>query len=131
MTSVRVAESVRHHQTTPLLTSPTSSSSSTTGHNDVGYTNRTANGSVGGRGIITPHINALADEGIKLARYYVQEMCTPTRAALLTGRYPLRYGMTAYTIGAQSPWGISQNETYMSELLQRNGYMTGIFGKCT
>ena len=65
------------------------------GHNDVGYTNKT-----GGRMIQSPHIDKLAAEGIILTQNYVQEMCTPTRAALMTGRYPFRYGMTAYTIGA-------------------------------
>ena len=49
------------------------------GHNDVGYTNRSANGSVAGRQIITPNIDRLADGGVILTNYYVQEMCTPTR----------------------------------------------------
>eukprot|EP01051_Picozoa_sp_SAG22_P020961 SAG22_NODE_4432_length_1271_cov_1.285836_2_plen_233_part_00 len=57
------------------------------GHNDVGYTNRTANGTVAGRQIITPNIDKLADGGLVLTNYYVQEMCTPTRAALMTGRW--------------------------------------------
>ena len=76
------------------------------GFNDVGYNNRTAAGTVGGRGIISPNIDRLCDEGVRLVNYYVQEMCTPTRAALMTGRYPFRYGLTAYTIGAEEPWGI-------------------------
>ena len=74
-----------------------------TGYNDIGYNNRS---SPGGRGrILTPNIDRLADAGVKLTNYYVQPICTPTRAALLTGRYPYRYGVTGYTIGAEAPWG--------------------------
>ena len=56
------------------------------GINDVGYQNRTADGTVDttfGRGIISPNIDNMADTGLKLSDYYVQEMCTPTRAALM------------------------------------------------
>ncbi len=57
------------------------------GVNDLGYHNRTADGTVDkifGRGIISPNIDTMADTGLKLSDYYVQEMCTPTRAALMT-----------------------------------------------
>src|SRR5262245_10576525 len=42
--------------------------------------------------IRTPHLNALAASGVRLEQFYVQPVCSPTRAALMTGRYPMRYG---------------------------------------
>ncbi len=57
------------------------------GVNDLGYHNRTADGTVDktfGRGIISPNIDSMADTGLRLSDYYVQEMCTPTRAAFMT-----------------------------------------------
>jgi hypothetical protein len=54
------------------------------GWSDVGYQNITA--------IQTPNIDKLASEGVILDNYYVQAVCTPTRSALLTGRYPIHTG---------------------------------------
>jgi hypothetical protein len=48
--------------------------------------------------IKTPNLDSLAAEGIRLEQYYAQPMCTPTRAALMTGRYPFRYGMQTAVI---------------------------------
>eukprot|EP00040_Diaphanoeca_grandis_P026898 m.151738 g.151738 ORF g.151738 m.151738 type:complete len:246 (-) comp30776_c0_seq4:167-904(-) len=99
------------------------------GINDVGYMNQTANGEPSGRLIRTPNIDRLAAAGVKLMANYVQEMCTPTRAALMTGRYPFRYGMTAFTIGADEPWGIPIEENFLPQLLKDAGYATAAFGK--
>ena len=99
------------------------------GHNDVGYNNRTAAGVVAGRGIVSPNIDHLADSGLKLLNYYVQPICTPTRSALITGRYAFRWGATAYTIVSEEPWGVPLAETFVSSLLQAEGYTTAVFGK--
>src|SRR6266700_2522936 len=48
--------------------------------------------------IKTPNIDKLAADGAKFTQFYVQPMCTPTRAALLTGRYPFRYGLQTAVI---------------------------------
>ena len=95
-----------------------------TGFNDIGYqqTNRTVP-------IRTPRIDALASEGVKLSNYYVQPICTPTRAALMTGRYPFRYGVTGYTIDARAPWGIPTNETFLPQFFKDAGYTTAVYGK--
>merc|ERR1712166_46309 len=98
-----------------------------TGFNDIGYHNRST---PNGRGrILTPHIDKLADTGVKLSNYYVQPICTPTRAALMTGRYPFRYGVNGYTISADAPWGIPLNETFLPQFLGDKGYHTGMTGK--
>ena len=60
------------------------------GWKDVGFN--------GAREIKTPNIDALAAGGAKFAQFYVQPMCTPTRAALMTGRYPFRYGLQTIVI---------------------------------
>jgi len=97
-----------------------------TGYNDLGYHNRSS--SSPGR-ILTPHLDALADGGVKLANYYVQPICTPTRGALMTGRYAFRYGVTGYTISAEAPWGMPTNETFLPQFLKDAGYSTAMFGK--
>jgi arylsulfatase A-like enzyme len=99
------------------------------GHNDVAYNNRSADGSTAGRKIISPNIDEMADTGIKLLHYYVQPICTPTRSALMTGRYAFRWGATGYTIGSQDPWGVPLDETFFPELLQARGWVTAVFGK--
>src|SRR5215471_3213450 len=55
------------------------------GWKDVGFN--------GCKDIKTPNIDKLAETGAKFTQFYVQPMCTPTRAALMTGRYPFRYGL--------------------------------------
>lgn len=90
------------------------------GWNDVGYH---------GAPIETPRIDQLAREGVELDRFYAQPICTPTRAALLTGRSPLRSGLV---FGVTRPWdyfGLPQNEYLLSESLRAAGYQTAIVGK--
>ena len=51
-----------------------------------------------GSDIRTPNLDKLAENGVRLEQFYAQPMCTPTRAGLLTGRYPLRYGLQTLVI---------------------------------
>ena len=81
----------------------------------------------------TPHLNRLADEGMRFTHFYAASgVCTPSRAALMTGSYPRRVGMDV-TDGAVlrpvSRIGLHPDELTIAELLRRAGYATAIFGK--
>src|SRR5690349_17466042 len=60
-----------------------------------------------GSDIKTPNLNKLASTGARLEQFYTQPLCTPTRAALLTGRYPFRYGLQTGVILASETYGLS------------------------
>jgi len=79
--------------------------------------------------IKTPNIDALASGGAKLTQFYVQPMCTPTRAALMTGRYPFRYGLQTAVIPSVSDYGLDTTEWLMPQCLKEAGYHTAIIGK--
>jgi arylsulfatase A-like enzyme len=91
------------------------------GWKDVGFN--------GATDIKTPNIDQLAAEGAKLTQFYVQPMCTPTRAALMTGRYPFRYGLQTAVIPSVSAYGLDTNEWLMPQALKEAGYKTAIIGK--
>jgi hypothetical protein len=64
-----------------------------------------------GSDIKTPHLDKLAQEGVRLEQFYVQPMCTPTRAALMTGRYPFRYyGLQTLVIPTPGTYGLPTDE---------------------
>lgn len=91
------------------------------GRADVGFN--------GGREIQTPHLDALAASGVRLGQFYVQPVCSPTRAALLTGRYPMRHGLQ---VGVIRPWaqhGLPLAERTLAQALQEAGYRTAMVGK--
>ncbi|MCZ6793449.1 MAG: sulfatase-like hydrolase/transferase [Planctomycetota bacterium] len=91
------------------------------GWSDVGYH---------GGPIRTPHIDRLAREGVELDRFYSCPMCSPTRAGLLTGRYPIRYGLARAVIPPWRDFGLDTTEVTLPEALARAGYRhRGIFGK--
>ncbi len=87
------------------------------GWHDVGYH---------GSEISTPAIDKMAREGVVLDRFYVHSVCSPTRAALLTGRHPSRYGIR--TPLGDAP-GLPKGTVTIAELLKRHGYETFISGK--
>jgi len=83
----------------------------------------------------TPHLDRMAEEGIKFTQFYVANTaCTPSRSALLTGTYAHRIGMDggngnlAVTFPGDSR-GLNPNEITIAEMLRENGYATGCFGK--
>lgn len=80
----------------------------------------------GNDSIATPNIDQFAKESVQLDRFYVSQVCAPTRASLLTGRYHPRTGTTGVT-GRREVMRAS--ETTLAEILKANGYATGIFGK--
>jgi arylsulfatase A-like enzyme len=82
-----------------------------------------------GSDIATPNIDRLATEGAVLADFYVLPMCTPTRAALMTGRYPLRYGLQTGVIPAAGTYGIPLDEYLLPQALKDAGYRTAMSGK--
>lgn len=86
-------------------------------------------GCYGATDIATPHLDRMAREGVRFTSFYVaQPVCSASRAALLTGRYPNRMGIH----GALGPWsenGLPATETTIAELARSRGYATAIFGK--
>ncbi|KAH8057874.1 sulfuric ester hydrolase [Aureococcus anophagefferens] len=96
------------------------------GFNGVGYQSDYTNVS---NGFLTPRLDALAAESLKLSSFYVLPLCAPTRAALLTGRYPTRYGLSAFNADWGKPWGLPANETLLPEVLKAANYTTGLLGK--
>lgn len=86
---------------------------------------------VGFRGgeIETPSIDRLAREGVVLDRYYVAPICSPTRAALLTGRDPIKLGIAYDQINPWNNVGLAPSETTLAEILKGDGYQTALVGK--
>lgn len=90
------------------------------GWNDVGYH---------GSEIETPNIDRLVASGVRLNQFYVQPFCSPTRAALMTGRYPIRYGLQTEVIRPWADYGLPVEERLLAEVLDEAGYFTSISGK--
>jgi arylsulfatase A-like enzyme len=82
-----------------------------------------------GSDIRTPNLDKLAENGVRLEQFYAQPMCTPTRAALMTGRYPWRYGLQTAVIPAGSTYGLATDEWLLPQALAEAGYTTAIIGK--
>lgn len=90
---------------------------------DQGY------GDIGAHGnpyLKTPHIEAIGKEGVEMTHFFTYPNCSASRAALITGRYPYRTGVTAVT---QVDHFMHTDEITIAEILSENGYRTGIFGK--
>jgi arylsulfatase len=96
---------------------------------NMGYGDLGAYGSGGAmRGMPTPRIDQLASEGLMLTQFFVEPGCTPTRAALMTGRYSSRSGLNSIIV-AGTPLTLQGDEVTIAELFKSQGYATGIVGK--
>ncbi len=91
------------------------------GWKDVGFN--------GATDIKTPNIDALAKGGAKFTQFYCISMCTPTRACLMTGRYPWRYGLQTAVIPGTAGYGLDTSEYLMPQCLKDAGYKTANIGK--
>lgn len=80
------------------------------------------------RGAPTPRLDKLASEGIRLTNFNVEAQCTPSRSAIMTGRYAVRSGNGVAPAGS-GVYGLVQWEVTMAEMLSDAGYSTGMFGK--
>lgn len=80
------------------------------------------------RGAPTPRIDRLASEGLRLTNFNVEAQCTPSRSAIMTGRFSIRSGTHSIPIGGGVE-GLTQWEVTIAETLSDAGYATGAFGK--
>ena len=93
---------------------------------DLGYGDLS---SYGAKDISTPNIDFIADNGIKFTDFYsVSSVCTPSRAGMLTGRLPQRFGLNG-VLFPDSHTGMPSSEYTIAELLKDNNYRTGMVGK--
>jgi arylsulfatase A-like enzyme len=93
---------------------------------DLGYADV---GAFGAKGYVTPHLDQMAREGIRLTNFYsAQAVCSASRAALLTGCYPNRVGIRG-ALNHTANHGINADETLIAEVVKTKGYATAAFGK--
>lgn len=84
------------------------------GYSSVGYETYDLKG-------YTPYLTRMLKKGVVLSNYYAQEKCTPSRASLLTGRYPIRLGMQYHIVQPDYDYGLSTSEVLIPEILRDNG----------
>ena len=82
-----------------------------------------------GSDIKTPNLDRLAQTGVQLEHYHAHPWCTPSRAALMTGRYPFRYGLQTIAIPSAATYGLATDEWILPQALKETGYKTAIVGK--
>jgi arylsulfatase len=80
------------------------------------------------RGAETPRLDTLAAQGLRLTNFNIEVQCTPSRSALMTGRYAIRSGNGTVPLG-EGVYGLVQWEVTMAEMLSGAGYATGMYGK--
>ena len=94
---------------------------------DLGYGDT---GVYGSPHVKTPHIDALAKDGVRFTQGYVAHpVCAPSRAALMTGRYQTRFGYEFNPVGRDRTGGVSREEVFLPQILKDAGYATGMVGK--
>ncbi|HEY9292469.1 MAG TPA: sulfatase-like hydrolase/transferase [Microlunatus sp.] len=94
---------------------------------DLGYGDL---GCYGATDLATPHLDALADRGVRATSWYSNApVCSPSRAALLTGRHPINAGVTHILPGRRTTPGLTNDQPTLMSILAEQGYRTGIFGK--
>ena len=91
---------------------------------DLGWNDTSYQGSE----YLTPTIDKLAEEGIRLKQYYVQPLCSPSRSALMAGKYPYHLGLAHGVITNGHPYGLGLNETTLAQRLKKGGYSTHAVG---
>ena len=92
------------------------------GFGDVGWNNKLM-------ADVTKRMARIAARGVTLSQYYVQQVCTPSRSALLTGMYPYHIGRQKGALKPRQPTGLTLNRTLLSDRLQTLGYRTHVVGK--
>merc|ERR1712223_1000630 len=90
------------------------------GYNDVSWNNDA---------ILTPNIQAMVDSGIKLNQFYTQPTCSPSRAALMTGYYPIHNGFNEGALASTTKAGLETKFPTIAEKLKDAGYATYLLGK--
>ncbi|QHW33468.1 sulfatase-like hydrolase/transferase [Paenibacillus rhizovicinus] len=94
---------------------------------DLGYGDL---GCYGSEDIQTPHLDRLAEEGVRFTNWYSNSpVCSPSRASLLTGRYPARTGVERILSGKRGTAGLPLEQKTIASVLKPEGYRTGLFGK--
>lgn len=92
------------------------------GYGDIGYTYSTND-------LHTPLLDKLAGKGIKLTRHYTSWLCTPSRASLMSGRYPIELGIQHDVFDSNTEECLNERELLMPEVVRHNGYATHLVGK--
>jgi len=92
------------------------------GYNDVGYGSSDLH-------MMTPFIDDISGQGIRFGALYGQPICTPARASLLTGKYPIHMKMQHWQVVPQEPWGLPTQEVILPQYLRKLGYKTYSLGK--
>ena len=83
-----------------------------------------------GTDVRTPHLDALASAGVKLDAMYTQLVCSPSRGAIMTGKFPYRLGLSHGFIAAGAPYGMPLSETTIAQEMAAHGWSCHMVGKC-
>lgn len=92
------------------------------GFNDVGYASSDLSA-------MTPFMDGLMRDGVRISRLYGQQVCTPSRAAMLTGKLPIHLQLQHWQVAPAEPWGLPVHEATLAQYLKPLGYATHMVGK--